>query len=106
MPLEGVSIAVMLLLLLVFGFHPAYVTDTLNEAEATEDPAAVQVLNNAALNNGEAPMTAEEIHQLDSTLAAAGFKDDERASIIAQMKGDASADAKSEKSVKEASDAK
>jgi NADH-quinone oxidoreductase subunit M len=51
-------------------------------------------------------MTAEEIHQLDSTLAAAGFKDDERASIIAQMKGDASADAKSEKSVKEASDAK
>lgn len=106
MPLEGVSIAVMLLLLLVFGFHPAYVTDTLNEAEATEDPAAVQVLNSAALNNGEAPMTAEEIHQLDSTLAAAGFKDDERASIIAQMKGDASADAKSEKSVKEASDAK
>ena len=106
MPLEGVSIAVMLLLLLVFGFHPAYVTDTLNEAEVTEDPAAVQVLNSAALNNGEAPMTAEEIHQLDSTLAAAGFKDDERASIIAQMKGDASADAKSEKSVKEASDAK
>ena len=106
MPLEGVSIAVMLLLLLVFGFHPAYVTETLNEVEATEDPAAVQVLNSAALNNGEAPMTAEEIHQLDSTLAAAGFKDDERASIIAQMKGDASADAKSEKSVKEASDAK
>jgi len=106
MPLEGVSIAVMLLLLLVFGFHPAYVTDTLNEADVNEDPAAVQVLNNAALNNGEAPMTAEEIHQLDSTLAAAGFKDDERASIIAQMKGDASADAKSEKSVKEASDAK
>ena len=106
MPLEGVSIGVMLLLLLVFGFHPAYVTDTLNEVETTEDPAAVQVLNSAALNNGEAPMTAEEIHQLDSTLAAAGFKDDERASIIAQMKGDASADAKSEKSVKEASDAK
>ncbi len=106
MPLEGVSIGVMLLLLLVFGFHPAYVTDTLNEADVNEDPAAVQVLNNAALNNGEAPMTAEEIHQLDSTLAAAGFKDDERASIIAQMKGDASADAKSENSVKEASDAK
>ena len=106
MPLEGVSIAVMLLLLLVFGFHPAYVTDSLNEADVNEDPAAAQVLNSAALNNGEAPMTAEEIHQLDSTLAAAGFKDDERASIIAQMKGDASADAKSEKSVKEASDAK
>ena len=108
MPLEGVSIAVMLLLLLVFGFHPAYVTDTLNETEVTEDPAAAQVLNSAALNNGEAPMTAEEIHQLDSTLAAAGFKEDERASIIAQMKSveNPEAAAKSENSVKEASDAK
>ena len=108
MPLEGVSIGVMLLLLLVFGFHPAYVTDSLNEAESTEDPAAVQVLNSAALNNGEAPMTAEEIHQLDSTLAAAGFKEDERASIIAQMKSveNPEAAAKSENSVKEASDAK
>ena len=108
MPLEGVSIGVMLLLLLVFGFHPAYVTNSLNEAESTEDPAAVQVLNSAALNNGEAPMTAEEIHQLDSTLAAAGFKEDERASIIAQMKSveNPEAAAKSENSVKEASDAK
>ena len=108
MPLEGVSIGVMLLLLLVFGFHPAYVTNSLNEAESTEDPAAVQVLNRAALNNGEAPMTAEEIHQLDSTLAAAGFKEDERASIIAQMKSveNPEAAAKSENSVKEASDAK
>ena len=105
--LEGTSIGIMLLLLLVFGFHPAFVTDTLVEAESTEDPAAAQVLNDAALNNGEAPMTAEEIHQLDSTLAAAGFKDDERASIIAQMKGEngSEAAAKSEKSVKEASDA-
>jgi NADH-quinone oxidoreductase subunit M len=105
--LEGTSIGFMLALLLVFGFHPAFVTDTLAETDTTEDPAAVQVLNNAALNNGEAPMTAEEIHQLDSTLAAAGFKEDERASIIAQMKGDNGSEAaKSEKSVKEASDAK
>ena len=83
-------------------------TDSLVEAESKEDPAAAQVLNSAALNNGEAPMTAEEIHQLDSTLAAAGFKDDERASIIAQMKGEngSEAAAKSENSVKEASDAK
>ena len=105
--LEGTSIGVMLLLLLVFGFHPAFVSDSLNETESTEDPAAVQVLNDAALNNGEVPMTAEEIHQLDSTLAAAGFKDDERASIIAQMKGEngSEAAAKSENSVKEASDA-
>ena len=106
--LEGTSVGIMLLLLLVFGFHPAFVSDSLNETESTEDPAAVQVLNSAALNNGEAPMTAEEIHQLDSTLAAAGFKDDERASIIAQMKGEngSEAAAKSENSVKEASDAK
>ena len=106
--LEGTSVGIMLLLLLVFGFHPAFVTDSLVEAESKEDPAAAQVLNDAALNNGEAPMTAEEIHQLDSTLAAAGFKDDERASIIAQMKGEngSEAAAKSENSVKEASDAK
>ena len=106
--LEGTSVGIMLLLLLVFGFHPAFVTDSLVEAESKEDPAAAQVLNDAALNNGEAPMTAEEIHQLDSTLAAAGFKDDERASIIAQMKGGNSTEAaaKSENSVKEASDAK
>ena len=104
--LEGTSIGVMLLLLLVFGFHPAFVTESLVEVESTEDPAAVQVLNDAALNNGEAPMTAEEIHQLDSTLSAAGFKDDERASIIAQMKGENGSEAaKSENSVKEASDA-
>ena len=106
--LEGTSVGIMLLLLLVFGFHPAFVTDSLLDVESKEDPAAVQVLNDAALNNGEAPMTAEEIHQLDSTLAAAGFKDDERASIIAQMKGGNSTEAaaKSENSVKEASDAK
>ena len=104
MLLEGTSIGFMLLLLLVFGFHPAYVTDSL--ADSTEDPAAAQVLNNAVLNNGEAPMTEQEIHQLDSTLAAAGFKEDERASIIAQMKGTDSSKlpAKSENSVKEASD--
>ena len=105
--LEGTSVGIMLLLLLVFGFHPAFVTDSLVEAESKEDPAAAQVLNDAALNNGEAPMTAEEIHQLDSTLAAAGFKDDERTSIIAQMKGENGSEAaKSENSVKEASDAK
>ena len=101
--LEGTSIGIMLLLLLVFGFHPAFVTDSLIETESTEDPAAIQVLNAAALNNGEVPMTAEEIHQLDSTLAAAGFKEDERASIIAQMKG--VNDTEAAKSVKEASDA-
>ena len=104
--LEGTSIGVMLLLLLVFGFHPAFVTNSLMQAEATEDPAAAQVLSNAAINQGNAPMTAEEIHQLDSTLAAAGFKDDERASIIAQMKGETASgeDAKSENTVKETSD--
>ena len=104
--LEGVSVAIMLALLLVFGFHPAFITDSLARPELTEDPAAAQVLNSAAMNHGNAPMTAEEIHQLDSTLAAAGFKDDERASIIAQMKGENEAAAtNSENTVKEASDA-
>jgi NADH-quinone oxidoreductase subunit M len=105
-PLEGVSIGVMLALLLVFGFHPAFVTDSLNQGEEIEDPAAAQVLSEASINQGNAPMTEEEIHQLDSTLAAAGFKDDERASIIAQMKAENSsgADEVNENTVKGASD--
>ena len=107
-PLEGFSIGVMLVLLLVFGFHPSFVTDSLNDVEEVEDAAAAQVLNEAALNNGNPPMTDEEIHQLDSTLAAAGFKDDERASIIAQMKmennGSGADEVNSENTVKGASD--
>jgi NADH-quinone oxidoreductase subunit M len=108
MPLEGFSIGVMLSLLLVFGFHPAFVTDSLNQVEEIEDPAATQVLQDASINQGNAPMTEEEIHQLDSTLAAAGFKDDERASIIAQMRTEngSEATANSENTVKEASDDK
>ena len=109
MPLEGFSIGVMLSLLLVFGFHPAFVTDSLNQVEEIEDPAATQVLQDASINQGNAPMTEEEIHQLDSTLAAAGFKDDERASIIAQMRtenGSEANAANSENTVKEASDDK
>ena len=111
MPLEGFSIGVMLSLLLVFGFHPAFVTDSLNQVEEIEDPAAAQVLQDASINQGNAPMTEEEIHQLDSTLAAAGFKDDERASIIAQMRtesanGSEANVANSENTVKEASDDK
>ena len=105
-PLEGVSIGVMLALLLVFGFHPAFVTDSLNQGEEIEDAAAAQVLSEAAINQGNAPMTEDEIHQLDSTLAAAGFRDDERASIIAQMKAENStgADEVNENTVKGASD--
>ena len=109
MPLEGFSIGVMLSLLLVFGFHPAFVTDSLNQVEEIEDPAAAQVLQDASINQGNAPMTEEEIHQLDSTLAAAGFKDDERASIIAQMRTENGSEANvanSENTVKEASDDK
>jgi len=106
-PLEGVSIGVMLALLLVFGFHPAFVTDSLMQADETEDAAAAQVLSDASINQGNAPMTEDEIHQLDSTLAAAGFKEDERASIIAQMKTEnnaSGADEANENTVKGASD--
>ena len=106
-PLEGVSIGVMLALLLVFGFHPAFVTDSLMQADETEDAAAAQVLSEASINQGNAPMTEDEIHQLDSTLAAAGFKEDERASIIAQMKTEnnaSGADEANENTVKGASD--
>ncbi len=103
--LEGTSVGIMLLLLLVFGFHPAFITDTLARGEATDDAVAAQVLSDASINQGNAPMTADEIHQLDSTLAAAGFKDDERASIIAQMTKDADSEENAENTVKEASDA-
>ena len=103
--LEGTSVGIMLLLLLVFGFHPAFITDTLARGEVTDDAVAAQVLSDASINQGNAPMTADEIHQLDSTLAAAGFKDDERASIIAQMTKDADSEENAENTVKEASDA-
>ena len=87
--LEGVAIGFMLSLLLAFGLHPAFVTNSLNlfdEAnteEVVESVAAHEEVH--ASHAEEKPMTAEEIQQLDSTLAASGFSEEERAALMDQI---------------------
>lgn len=99
--LEGSSIAIMTALLLVFGFHPAFVTDSLHlfdeqaieqmanvgkqapEEKKAEEPAAAEAEN----VEDEVPqaMSAEDIAQLDSSLKANGFSDEERKALIEQV---------------------
>ncbi len=99
--LEGSSIAIMTALLLVFGFHPAFVTDSLHlfdeqaieqmanvgkqapEEKKAEEPAAAETEN----VEDEVPqaMSAEDIAQLDSSLKANGFSDEERKALIEQV---------------------
>ncbi len=83
--LEGISIASMIALLLVFGVHPAFISNSLQRVEAPMD--ATEAVENASAteNVAEQRMSEEEIRQLDSTLAAAGFSEKERVSLIAQM---------------------
>ena len=107
--LEGSSIGIMVALLLVFGVHPAFITNSLHlfDEEAIEEmsklsgqsngteavPASDSVAVEATVQENEAaatpeerhPMTEQEIHQLDSTLAEAGFDETERAALIQQM---------------------
>lgn len=101
--LEGSAFGVMLVLLLVFGFHPACITNSLqlfDEAAVESMAATTDGANGQAASDAEtatvgdasaeaaveaAPMTAEEIAQLDSTLAAAGFSEADRKDIINQM---------------------
>lgn len=104
--IEGASIGVLIALLLVFGFHPAFITNSLHlfDEEAVEQMADVSKAGEAvgipevsaqeekALEEAEAsdesesmPMTEEEIAQLDSTLAANGFSEEERQSLIEQL---------------------
>ena len=106
--LEGSSIGIMGVLLLVFGMHPAFITNALQ----LFDENAVQEMNKishqtevstdatveaSADTTGESvvdeniaavaqPMTEDELRQLDSNLKANGFTDEERASLIAQLK--------------------
>jgi NADH-quinone oxidoreductase subunit M len=97
--LEGASIGIMAVLLLVFGFHPAFVTDSLH----LFDEETVEQMNDAgkAADGEEAAetdedgdeeelpqaMTPDEIAQLDSSLKANGFSDEERKSLITQVVG-------------------
>lgn len=107
--LEGSSIGFMGVLLLVFGMHPAFITNALQlfdenavqemnkvshpetapvESSTVEAPA--DVVDDATADENVAavaqPMTEEDLRQLDSNLKANGFSDEERASLIAQLK--------------------
>jgi NADH-quinone oxidoreductase subunit M len=94
------------ILLLVFGMHPAFITNALQlfdetavqEMNKLTHPADdAQMVEASADTTGESivdeniaavaqPMTEDDLRQLDSNLKANGFTDEERASLIAQLK--------------------
>jgi len=107
--LEGSSIGIMGVLLLVFGMHPAFITNALQlfdenavqemnkvshpetaPVESSTVEASADVVDEATADENVAavaqPMTEEDLQQLDSNLKANGFSDEERASLIAQLK--------------------
>ena len=106
--LEGSSIGIMGVMLLVFGMHPAFITNALqlfdenavqemNKLTHPADAATDATVEASADSTGEAvvdeniaavaqPMTEDDLRQLDSNLKANGFTDEERASLIAQLK--------------------
>lgn len=113
--LEGSSIAALATLLLVFGVHPSFVTDNsynlLSEEtiekmktptevvkeETKEDAPAAEAAKADAdvafaaaeeekIEEVAQPMTEDDFKQLDENLKANGFSDEERASLIAQLK--------------------
>ena len=107
--LEGSSISIMGVLLLVFGMHPAFITNALQlfdenavqemnkvshpetaPVESSTVEASADVTDDATADENVAavaqPMTEEDLQQLDSNLKANGFSDEERASLIAQLK--------------------
>ena len=97
--MEGASIGIMTVLLLVFGFHPAFITNSLHlfDEAAIEEMASVSksaeetvadsssVVEQEPLEDGVIPLDDSNIAQLDSTLAAAGFSESERKALIEQM---------------------
>lgn len=102
--MEGAAIGVMTVCLLVFGFHPAFITNSLHlfdeqameqmadvnktlDGNASEESSEETVETEDASEEPLQAMTEEEIAQLDSTLAANGFSEEERKSLIAQVKG-------------------
>ncbi len=84
--LEGVSFGTMLALLLAFGLHPAFVTNSLHlfDEVATEE-TATELVEEVAEPAEEHLMTAEELRELDSTLAASGFSEEERKALLTQI---------------------
>ncbi|WP_290732399.1 NuoM family protein [Fibrobacter sp. UBA3629] len=101
--LEGFAYGVMLLLLLVFGFHPAFVTNALRDLnDSTEQTAAIdeeaavdEALPDALPVEDEEAVEAEpleshiatsaDVAQLDSSLTAAGFSEEEKKELIRQV---------------------
>ena len=82
--LEGVAFGSMLVLLLTFGLHPAFITNSLRLFE--EGPSEEAISSTVVQEEEtEAPMTAEELHQLDSTLEASGFSAEERKALLDQI---------------------
>ena len=131
--LEGSSVGIMGILLLVFGMHPAFITNALQlfdesavqEMDKVTHPAEVQesqTVEAVADTTGEAiadeniaavaqPMSEDDLRQLDSNLKANGFSDEERTQLIAQLKdmseaevADADASEQNEANAKEASE--
>ncbi len=86
--LEGVAFGSMLALLLAFGLHPAFVTNSLHLFdEGIIEESTTEVVEEVA-EPAEQPMTAEELRELDSTLAASGFTEEERKALIAQIQSE------------------
>ena len=85
--LEGAAFGSMLVLLLAFGLHPAFVTNSLHlfDEAVTEEASATEVVEESEEVVNDHSMTAEDIRQLDSTLAASGFTEEERKALIAQI---------------------
>jgi NADH-quinone oxidoreductase subunit M len=85
--LEGVPFGSMLVLLLAFGLHPAFVTNSLHlfDEVVTEEASATEVVEEGEEAVPDHSMTDEDIRQLDSTLAASGFTEEERKALIAQI---------------------
>ena len=86
--LEGVAFGSMLALLLAFGLHPAFVTNSLHLFdEGITEESTTEVVGEVT-ESAEQPMTAEELRELDSTLAASGFTEEERKALLAQIQSE------------------
>ena len=97
---EGVAYGVMLVLLLVFGFHPSFITNSLllYEEEGTEqvveekaaEAPAEEVVEEEVVEEDIEPLeshivSSADIAKLDSSLTPAGFSEEERRELIKQV---------------------
>ena len=97
--LEGVAYGAMLVLLLTFGFHPAFVTESLHlydapAAEQAEETAVTEEVIEEEVEEEEEGevepleshiVNSSDIAKLDSSLIQAGFSEEERKELIKQV---------------------